>query len=160
MELPPDAIDAVLDAWPVARLATRRPDGAPHLVPIVFARVGGALYSPVDGKPKRSAALARLAHVRHEPRVALLLDAYEDDWSRLWWLRLDGTAQVIEGPEPAAASALRAKYPQYALTPLFAGAPCWLRIAPERTTSWCASAAATLAASSLPSSGPTRGSRG
>jgi len=158
MELPPDAIDALLEGWPVARLATRRPDGAPHLVPIVFARAGGALYSPVDGKPKRSAALARLANVGQEPRVALLLDAYDDDWSRLWWLRIDGEAQVVESAEPAAEAALRAKYPQYATTPLFVAGPCWLRIAPRRMASWCASAAAALALSPSPSAGPTRGS--
>lgn len=160
MELPPDAIERALDGWPVARLATSRPDGAPHLVPIVFARAGGALWSPVDGKPKRHAALARLANVRAEPRVALLLDDYADDWSRLWWLRVDGEAHVVDGAEPAAEAALRAKYPQYASTPLFAAEPCWLRIAPRRLASWCASPAAARSLSSSPSPAPTRDSRG
>lgn len=160
MDLPPEAIDHALEHAPVARLATLRPDGAPHLVPIVFARAAGALWSPVDGKPKRGAALARLGHVRAEPRVAVLLDAYEDDWSRLWWLRVDGEATVVEVAVPPAEAALRRKYPQYASTPLFAAGPCWLRIAPRRIATWCASAAAARGVSSLPSLEPTRDSRG
>ncbi|MGY1594506.1 TIGR03668 family PPOX class F420-dependent oxidoreductase [Geodermatophilus sp. SYSU D00708] len=100
---------------PVARLATVRPDGAPHLVPVVFALVDGVVYSAVDAKPKRSPRLQRLANVRAEPRCALLVDHYEDDWSRLWWVRADGTAEVVD--EPAAAhpglAALVDRHPQY-----------------------------------------------
>jgi PPOX class probable F420-dependent enzyme len=83
---------------PVARLSTVRPDGAPHVVPIVFAVVGDAVFSAVDAKPKRSRHLQRLANVRAEPRCALLVDHYEDDWRRLWWVRADGIAEVIEAP--------------------------------------------------------------
>ncbi len=82
----------------VARLATVRPDGAPHVVPVVFALVGGTVYSAVDAKPKRTTRLQRLANVRAEPRCALLVDHYEDDWSRLWWVRADGTAAVVDEP--------------------------------------------------------------
>ena len=57
MELPDDALERVLDVWPVARLATAGPDG-PHQVPVVFARAGGALWSPIDAKPKREGELA------------------------------------------------------------------------------------------------------
>ncbi|MGY1624133.1 TIGR03668 family PPOX class F420-dependent oxidoreductase [Geodermatophilus sp. SYSU D00965] len=100
---------------PVARLATVRPDGAPHLVPVVFALVDGVVYSAVDAKRKRSPRLQRLANVRAEPRCALLVDHYEDDWSRLWWVRADGTAEVVD--EPAAAhpglAALADRHPQY-----------------------------------------------
>jgi PPOX class probable F420-dependent enzyme len=119
-------------------------------VPIVFARSGAALWSPIDGKPKRSAALARLANVAREARVALLLDHYGDDWSRLWWLRVEGRAELVsavseeEAPPElrAAAAALREKYAQYAATPLFHGAPALLRIEPGRVQSWAASARA------------------
>ena len=82
----------------VARLATVRPDGAPHLVPVVFALVDSTVYSAVDAKPKRSTRLQRLTNVRGEPRCALLVDHYEDDWSRLWWVRADGTAAVVDEP--------------------------------------------------------------
>jgi PPOX class probable F420-dependent enzyme len=99
----------------VARLATVRPDGAPHVVPLVFALVESTVYSAVDAKPKRTSALQRLANVRVEPRCALLVDHYEDDWSRLWWVRADGTAAVVDQP-PAAhpgLAALAERHPQY-----------------------------------------------
>jgi PPOX class probable F420-dependent enzyme len=99
----------------VARLATVRPDGAPHVVPLVFALVEGTVYSAVDAKPKRTSALQRLTNVRVEPRCALLVDHYEDDWSRLWWVRADGTAAVVDEPpltHPGLA-ALAGRHPQY-----------------------------------------------
>jgi PPOX class probable F420-dependent enzyme len=144
VELSPHAIQARLDREPRAVLASLRADGRAALVPIVFARAGGALWSPVDGKPKRSAALARVANVERDARVAFLLDRYASDWSRLWWLRIEGRARVEResGALAAGEAALRAKYPQYAATPLHAGAPLLLRIEVERTESWAASAAA------------------
>ncbi len=135
MSLPEAEIEARLDAWPVARLATIAADGRPHLVPIVFARSGGALWSPVDGKPKRDAALARLRNIERDARVALLLDHYDPDWSHLWWIRVDGRASLHAG-DTAAEVALRAKYPQYATTPLFRNGALLVRIDPESTTSW------------------------
>lgn len=148
MEIPADAIEAILAHWPVARLAMVGEGGRPALVPVVFARAAGSLWSPVDGKPKRSAQLARLRHVARNPRVALLLDHYDADWTRLWWLRVDATARVRSAPDPdadpelaEAALALREKYPQYASVALFRGEPTLLALTPERTSSWCASPA-------------------
>jgi len=137
MVLPDAGIERLLGAWPVARLATVAPDGRPHVVPIAFVRHAGALWSPVDGKPKRRGALARLANVAAEPRVAVLLDHYDADWRRLWWIRVDGRA-TLAGGDAAVEAALRAKYPQYRETPLYAGAPALLRIVPARITSWAA----------------------
>src|SRR6266536_1955101 len=82
--------DARLTAARVARLATTDPDGRPHLVPIVFALDGDTLYSAVDRKPKRSSTLRRIENARVRPDVAILVDHYEDDWDRLWWIRLRG----------------------------------------------------------------------
>jgi PPOX class probable F420-dependent enzyme len=141
MRLAREAIERILDTWPVAHLATLGPDGAPHQVPIVFARLAGRLYSPVDGKPKRGAALARLDNVRRDPRVCVLLDHWSDDWSRLWWLRLDGRARVVAGADldlSPIEHALRAKYPQYAALPIFTGSPTLLEIQASRTSSWSA----------------------
>ena len=106
-------------AAPVARLATVDAEGRPHLVPCCFALEGDVAYSVVDHKPKRSTALRRLDNIRAHPAVCLLVDHYEDDWSRLWWVRLDGLARIVEdGPEHASAIALLcAKYPQYNATP-------------------------------------------
>ncbi|HEY1480845.1 MAG TPA: TIGR03668 family PPOX class F420-dependent oxidoreductase [Gaiellales bacterium] len=100
----------------VARLATVRDDGAPHLVPICFALEGDTLYSAVDHKPKRSRSLQRLANIVANPRVTLLADHYDEDWSTLWWVRADGIARLAEVGEPAhvrAVELLRSRYAQY-----------------------------------------------
>jgi PPOX class probable F420-dependent enzyme len=101
-------------ASPVARLATVRPDGRPHLVPVVFALAGDVIFTAVDAKPKRSTRLQRLVNLESEPRCSLLVDHYTDDWSQLWWVRADGEAVVVE---PSAASpgltALVERHPQY-----------------------------------------------
>jgi PPOX class probable F420-dependent enzyme len=99
----------------VGRLATIGRDGRPHLVPICFALRDDVLYTAVDEKPKRSRRLQRLENVRAHPQVAVLVDHYEEDWSRLWWVRLRGAGRVIEhGAELAAALELLAeKYEQY-----------------------------------------------
>jgi PPOX class probable F420-dependent enzyme len=102
-------------AGPVARLASVRPDGGPHIVPMVFALVDETVYSAVDAKPKRSRALQRLANVRADPRCALLVDHYEDDWRRLWWVRADGRGEVVDEPSAAhpGIRALVRRFPQY-----------------------------------------------
>jgi PPOX class probable F420-dependent enzyme len=142
VRLPAHAVAAILDRWPVARLATLGPDGRPALVPIVFVRAAERIWSPVDAKPKSGRELERLRNVRRDPRVALLLDHYGPDWEQLWWLRLEGRARACSRDELDAAAlerALRAKYPQYAQLPVFAGEPAALEIRIERTLGWCAS---------------------
>ncbi len=100
----------------VARLATADAAGRPHLVPIAFAVAGETIYSVVDAKPKRTRELRRLANVRGNPAVSLLVDHWdEDDWARLWWVRADGEGRVLDPGEPEAARAvalLRARYPR------------------------------------------------
>lgn len=100
----------------VGRLATVTASGRPHLVPCCFALVGDVVYSAVDGKPKTTLALRRLANIRAHPAAALLVDHYDEDWSALWWARLDGDGRVVEaGPErDSALDLLAVKYPQYA----------------------------------------------
>ena len=104
----------------VARLATVGPDGGPHLVPIVFVLVDDVVWSAVDSKPKSTRALRRLDNIRSHPRVSLLVDHYSDDWTTLWWVRLDGDARVVaheEAEAAAALAALTAKYIQYQSDP-------------------------------------------
>jgi PPOX class probable F420-dependent enzyme len=102
----------------VVRLATVRPNGRPHLVPIVFALVDDTtLVFAVDQKPKRSADLQRLRNIEANPSVCVLVDSYADDWSTLWWVRLDGLAEVVRD-EPRRSRLLLplvAKYEQYRL---------------------------------------------
>jgi PPOX class probable F420-dependent enzyme len=103
----------------VARLATLDAEGRPHLVPICFALDGETLYSAVDEKPKRSRRLKRLENIRGRPDVAVIVDHYEEDWTRLWWVRMDGKATVLdEGPQQdRAIELLRKKYEQYGAKP-------------------------------------------
>ena len=99
----------------VARLATVDASGRPHVVPICFALEGDTLYTAVDEKPKRSRRLKRLANIEANPHVEVLIDHYEEDWSRLWWVRLRGIARIVE--DPHAVEVLAAKYPQYRQQP-------------------------------------------
>jgi PPOX class probable F420-dependent enzyme len=102
----------------VARLATVSGSGQPHLVPIVFALVGDRIYTAVDGKPKRTNALRRLANIAANPRVAVLVDRYDEDWSALWWVRADGVARIVTGPEARTGTdALTDRYPHYRAQP-------------------------------------------
>jgi PPOX class probable F420-dependent enzyme len=121
----------------VARLATVSPDGRLHLVPICFTLAGEVLYTAVDEKPKRSRRLQRLANVRVHPEVAVLVDCYAEDWSRLWWVRLRGIGRVVDdGPElDEAVAALAQKYEQYRDQP--PGGPA-LAIAVEEWRGWSA----------------------
>ena len=94
------------------------PDGSPHLVVVVFALVGDTIYTAVDGKPKRSRHLRRVANLEREPRCSLLVDLYADDWSTLWWVRADGEARVVEPPDAIdGLVTLTSRYPQYGMLP-------------------------------------------
>lgn len=100
----------------VARLATLvAGSGSPHQVPICFALIGDTAYSVIDGKPKSTLGLRRIDNIRADQRTGLLIDHYTDDWSELWWVRLDTHArEVVAADERGRAlTALRAKYPQY-----------------------------------------------
>ena len=121
MRLTADENWSLLRASRVARLATADDSGAPHLVPVTFALVdpvgGGSvpmIVFAVDHKPKSTVALRRLANIAANPRVSWLVDHYEDDWERLWWVRADARAAVLDGAVRAVAiTALQAKYQQY-----------------------------------------------
>jgi len=79
----------------VAHLATTAADGRPHIVPICFALDEQTLYFAVDAKPKRTTNLKRLRNIAANPAVSILVDHYEDDWDKLWWVRLDGRARLV-----------------------------------------------------------------
>ena len=105
-----------LDAHRVARLATADGAGRPHVVPVCYALDGDNLYFTIDEKPKRAggARLKRLSNIGENPRVALVVDRYDEDWSRLGWVMLRGRAEVLEaGAEhDRAQDLLRARYAQ------------------------------------------------
>jgi PPOX class probable F420-dependent enzyme len=114
-----DAARRAVQGARVARLATSSAAGVVHLVPITFAlerAPGDRLVTAVDHKPKTTMQLRRLDDIRANPDVGVLVDHYDDeDWSRLWWVRLRGRARVVEGgaEHEAAVDALVAKYRQY-----------------------------------------------
>jgi PPOX class probable F420-dependent enzyme len=98
----------------VAHLATVGPGGRPHIVPITFALDGDAIYFAVDGKPKRTTDLQRLRNIVANPAVAVLADHYDEDWGRLWWVRVDGRARVLGSRESnRPIDLLVARYAQY-----------------------------------------------
>jgi PPOX class probable F420-dependent enzyme len=114
----------------VARLGTTDSNGNPHLVPICFAVRGDTIYSAVDAKPKTTPDLKRLRNIERNPTVTLLVDHYEDDWAKVWWVRVDGTAAVHDTDDEAVAL-LAAKYSQYAEAPDLLG-----RIVVIQATKW------------------------
>lgn len=122
-------------------MATVRPDGTPHVVPVTFAISNDTVVTAVDAKPKRTTNLQRLRNLRTNPAVSIVVDHYADDWSALWWIRIDALATVLEDdvdvPErTAAVDALVAKYPQYRLT---APAGPVIIVRPTSWTYWSAS---------------------
>jgi PPOX class probable F420-dependent enzyme len=125
----------------VGRIATVRPNGRPHVVPFVFAvveeRERVRVYWAVDDKPKRSSMLQRLRNLERNPSVEIVVDFYDEDWNRLWWVRATGTGRVVdEAAERAAAlDALRAKYPQYREAEL---ADALVAVDVESITGWMA----------------------
>src|SRR5262249_52420900 len=124
-----------LEAARVARMATLDPRRGPHVVPICFTYDGSVFYSAIDRKPKRFAPdrLARLKNIRKTPRVALLVDQYDEDWKKLWYVLVRGNARLVSDPAERrrALRRLRAKYPQYRSDILADDAPI-LRITPSR----------------------------
>lgn len=116
MRLSTEEARARFAAARVARLGTVSAGGVPHLVPVTFAVVGERVVFVVDDKPKSSRRLRRLDNIAANPAVCLLVDRYDDDWSRLWWVRADGTATVVPHGEAfveQAIDALAARYPAY-----------------------------------------------
>jgi PPOX class probable F420-dependent enzyme len=114
----PDEARARFAAARSARLATVGADAKPHVVPICFALdPPDTIYTAVDHKPKRTTNLKRLANIAANPSVSLLADHYEDeDWGRLWWVRADGTARVVD-TDPEAIALLQARYTPYRTNP-------------------------------------------
>ncbi len=132
---------AFIQAQRVARLATVGADGQPHVVPIVYAFDGERLYTPLDAKSKRVEVnqLRRVRDIRENPRVAVVIDEYDEDWSRLAWVQIRGKAWIVEdgADYEIGLSLLREKYRQYESMPL-AGCPL-IVITVDSVTGWRAS---------------------
>jgi PPOX class probable F420-dependent enzyme len=98
----------------VARLAYLDEDDRPRVLPVTFALSGGAIWSAIDEKPKRASEPARVRCLRRRPEAALVVDVYDDDWTRLAWVQLVGRVEVVAvNAAPEAVAALAAKYEPY-----------------------------------------------
>jgi PPOX class probable F420-dependent enzyme len=128
------------EAWDRVRrsasgvLGTSDPNSGVHLVPIVFTVIEKNLLIAVDSKPKRSRELRRLANIERDARVCVVVDHYDDDWRRLWWVRLDGRASITPAVSAIVEAQHRRRYPQlegHALGP-------WIDISVDRVSGWAA----------------------
>jgi PPOX class probable F420-dependent enzyme len=118
----------------VARLAYVDDADCPRVLPVTFAVAGEAVWSAIDQKPKRTPEPARLRHLSRRPEAALLVDVYDDDWTRLAWVQLLGRVDVLPPRDsPDAMAALAAKYEPYARE---APPGPLLRLTVERTLHW------------------------
>lgn len=122
-------------AAPAGHLATITPDGRPHVVVITFALIDGFVVTAIDHKPKKTQRLQRLVNIAANPTTSFLVDHYDDDWTRLWWVRVDGPASIHEFGEirEVGVAALVAKYPQYRERP--PGGPV-IALALDRLSYW------------------------
>jgi PPOX class probable F420-dependent enzyme len=138
-DLPPWAAELLRESR-IGRLATADRAGRPLVVPVCYAFDGHACFSAVDAKPKRVPArmLRRVRNIEANPQASLVVDRYDEDWSRLCWVIVQGRADVLTGgPEGAAALALlRAKYAQYRAMALDAATTPVIRVAAERVMLW------------------------
>lgn len=122
----------------VARLATVDERGWPHVLPIVYAFDGERLFTPIDAKPKRVGPhqLRRVRNIQANPRVAVIIDEYSEDWHRLAWVQLRGRDALVESglEQSTGVALLERKYPQYGKMPL-AGRP-FIIVQVDHVASW------------------------
>ncbi len=129
----PDRILALLTEQRRGVMTTTAPDGSPHAVPVVFALVGDELISPIDHKPKSGQVMKRVRNLEHDDRITLLIDHWEEDWTKLAWLMVRGRAVLdADGPD-SLMRALNERYEQYAKDERH---DALIRIRPERLSWW------------------------
>jgi PPOX class probable F420-dependent enzyme len=130
----PDWAADLLEEVKVAHLGLLDEDGHPRVQPVTFARVGDTIVSAIDDKPKRRRGElpARVRRLQRHPRVALTIDRYDDDWTRLAWVQFLGDV-TIEPIDATALDALQRRYPAYRTRP--PQGPV-LKLRPERVLSW------------------------
>ncbi len=137
-----DDVRATLESARHGYLSTASAEGDPHLQPVVFQVVGDSIYIAIDEKPKTTLRLRRLTNIESNPRFALLVDHYDDDWNQLWWILLRGPAEVLwpsewgQNEASLVLASLRAKYEQYRVMGL-EERPL-LKLTPDRVTRWSA----------------------
>lgn len=136
----PDPVAGFITSARVGRLATADAAGQPTVVPICYAFDGTALYSAVDAKPKqaRPEGLKRIRNLRENPRVSIVIDEYEEDWTRLRYVIIQGDADLlVDGPQfTHGVDLLVAKYTQYRAMGLGRERGLMIRVTPRRVSAW------------------------
>jgi PPOX class probable F420-dependent enzyme len=129
---------ALLREARVGRLATADAAGRPLVVPVCYVYDGERCFSAVDAKPKQTRNLRRLRNIADNPQVALVVDVWDEDWSRLCWVIVEGRAEVLAGGAAftRAIDLLGAKYPQYRTLPLDRASGAVIALTPARVLSW------------------------
>jgi PPOX class probable F420-dependent enzyme len=125
---------AFIESVRTAHLATADAGGVPHVIPVCFAYVNGDFWTVVDEKPKGQRRLKRLRNIDENPKVALVFDRYDEDWSRLGYVLVQGTARIVDGAPAAVLEALRERYPQYREMALEGREA--IRVVVERVVEW------------------------
>jgi len=123
-----------IDSCRVAHLATADGDGRPHVVPVCFAYLDEAFWIAIDEKPKTTGRLKRIRNIETNARVSLVFDRYDEDWFRLAYVLVSGSAEVMDPAPEHVVDALRRRYDQYR-TMRLEGSPA-IRITPERVVAW------------------------
>lgn len=135
-----DDLTNILQAYRTGHLATADADAVPHVVPICFVYDGCAIYSAIDHKPKRATGyrMKRIRNILDNPRVAFIVDHYDEDWEQLAYILIRGAASILEhGPErQQALNLLEAKYPQYQKRQLGKDTGLVVKIVPETIRHW------------------------
>ena len=109
----PEPVASLLETERRAVMTTIAPDGSPHSVPVVFVRVGGEILSPIDHKPKTVQILRRVRNIGRDDRVTLLVDHWDEEWTRLGWLMIRGNAVVDPDAPSSEMKLLNRRYAQY-----------------------------------------------
>ncbi len=137
MEAPAWALALLRDAR-VGRLATADASGQPLVVPVCYVFDGARCYSAIDAKPKRTRELRRLKNIAANPHVSLVVDVWDEDWSKLCWVIVEGRAEVLTGGDDfaRAVDALVAKYPQYRAMALDRTTGAVVRVGASRVLAW------------------------
>jgi PPOX class probable F420-dependent enzyme len=129
----------LLESARIARIGLLDLDKGPRVLPVTFAVASGAIWSAIDQKPKSTPEPARLRFLRNDPRVALTVDRYSDDWDELAWVQVLGKVELLDATDAGEGmAALAAKYEPYRDAP--PPGPV-LRLDPRRCLHWRAAAA-------------------
>jgi coenzyme F420-0:L-glutamate ligase / coenzyme F420-1:gamma-L-glutamate ligase len=140
MDAIPASVAGFIAEGRVGRLATADASGRPFVVPICYAFDGASLFSAIDAKPKTPGpqGLKRIRNIRENPRVSVVIDRYEEDWTRLRYVIIQGQAEILTdgGDFSRGADLLLAKYPQYRSMGLNREAGLMIKVEPARVTQW------------------------